>query len=272
MLSVIVSSYQQNYFDQFSNSVKETIGKDFEYEIIQMWNPGTMGICEAYNLGAKKAQYDNLLFIHEDVVIETQDWGNILIKYFENKNIGCVGIAGSDYIPNVPFAWWDLHLEKFRNLKQFNKKGELVKTFHENKDQEVTCLDGVFLACTKKVYEKFLFDQNIKGFHGYDINFSTRLANNYKNLVISKIMLKHFSEGNCDKKWFDSLIEYRQTFLKPKFQKIDKKHEAFYFNRFIYYLNQFNYSDKEKRNLIIKYIVPNFIGIKLSIKELFKLL
>ena len=62
MLSIIVSSYKEDDFNQFSKNVKETIGDDFQYEIIQQWNPGIIGICEAYNKGAEKSKYENFTF------------------------------------------------------------------------------------------------------------------------------------------------------------------------------------------------------------------
>ncbi|HBR11511.1 MAG TPA: hypothetical protein DD740_04740 [Chryseobacterium sp.] len=73
MLSIIISSYQPDYFAALEKNIAETCG--IPYEIVKIDNPGVMGICEAYNKGAALAQYENLLFLHEDVEFETKDWG-----------------------------------------------------------------------------------------------------------------------------------------------------------------------------------------------------
>ena len=70
MLSIIVSSYRQNIFDQFEKSLSQTIGT--EYQLIKVKNKGNFGICEAYNKGIEKINYDyvfNLTFT-EDYLVE----------------------------------------------------------------------------------------------------------------------------------------------------------------------------------------------------------
>lgn len=271
MLSIIISSYQPEYFQNLSENIRQTIGQDFEYEIIQIQNPNSMGICEAYNKGAAQAKFDNLLFLHEDVEFETQNWGNILGEYFTNNEIGAIGVAGNNYIPNVPFAWWDSFENDFRNMQQYKKK-EFLRTYKLEQDHKVYSLDGVFLACTKKTFEQFPFDENIKGFHCYDLNFSVRIANQFQNMVTSKIMLRHFSEGTKNKEWFINLIRYRKTFQKPEAQIINKKKEAYFFIKYIEYLKDFDFTKTEHRKLLVPYISPKFIGWKLALKTISKLI
>jgi hypothetical protein len=97
MISIIVCSINDRLFIQFSNSVKETIGAD--YEIIKIDNNiEKIGISEAYNKGARLSKYEYLLFSHEDVIFETKNWGLKLINHFRNlNNPGMLTIAGSPY-------------------------------------------------------------------------------------------------------------------------------------------------------------------------------
>lgn len=78
IISIIISSYQPNYFLALEKNIAETIG--IPYEIIKIDNPNTMGICEAYNKGASKAQFENLLFIYEDILFQTKYWGRVIDK------------------------------------------------------------------------------------------------------------------------------------------------------------------------------------------------
>ena len=257
MLSIIISSYQPDYFTALEKNIAETCG--VPYEIIKVDNQGIMGICEAYNRGADKAKFDYLLFLHEDVLFETQNWGEILVDYLQNSKIGCVGIAGSDYIPNCPFAWWDSPNHQFRNYNQYKKK-KLLREYKQTEDKSVICIDGVLIACRTDVYNSVKFDENLKGFHMYDMCFSSNVAKFYKNIITSKIVLNHYSEGTVDLNWFYNIIKYRENLSVPDSLKIDKKAELFYLKIFVERLWEFKLSFFEKLRLVIPYINPNFIG------------
>ena len=229
MLSIVISSYQQHYYEQLVKNISETIGEDFRYEIIQIWNPNTMSITKAYNLGAEKAQFENLLFLHEDLVFHTKDWGEKLIKHFSVPNVGILGLAGSNYVPAAPSSWTVTEQYNFINILQGNKDNQKVVLL--NKTQEninpVFAVDGVFLAIKKEVYNQFKFDENITGFHGYDLDFSLRVSQKRQNFIIDDILVEHFSKGNPDKKWFDTNILIKQKlgadFQKQKDRDTEKK-------------------------------------------------
>ena len=103
MLSIIISSYQESLYSALEKNIAQTIG--ISYEIIKIYNPNKMGICEAYNIGASKAKYDFLLFIHEDILFHTKNWGELLINHLNKENTGVIGIAGSNYVPRTPSSW-----------------------------------------------------------------------------------------------------------------------------------------------------------------------
>ena len=119
MLSIIISSYQPTFFNALKENIGETCGIPFE--VIKIENNGQMGICEAYNRGAEKAQYDNLLFLHEDVLFHTKNWGNTLINLLKKGNTGTVGLAGSNYVPYAPSTWNNFPIYSFNNIIQSNK-------------------------------------------------------------------------------------------------------------------------------------------------------
>ncbi len=232
MLSIIISSYQPEYYDNLLKNINETIGDDFKYEVIQIWNPDLMGITEAYNKGAEKARFDYLLFTHEDILFHTRNWGHELLKHLEDPNIGIVGIAGSSYVPCAPSGWYisDSKYNSIYCIQNNNKKDRpnVIDTFHKKEGKKrVFALDGVFLATKKQTYKEVRFNEKIKGFHGYDLDFSLRMAENYENYVINNILIEHFSDGNPDQKWFDNLIQVKKNikvdFNKEKNSEIEKK-------------------------------------------------
>lgn len=249
MLSIIISSYQQPYYDQLVKNINETIGDGIIYEIIQMWNPNLMGITEAYNLGAEKSVYENLLFIHEDVLFHTNNWGRKLIIHLNQPNVGIIGLAGSSYVPAAPSSWTVSEKYNFVNILQGNKeKSEptLLKTTTESINK-VYAIDGVFMSVKKEVFNQFKFNEELlKGFHGYDLDFSLRVSRKFQNYVIDNILIEHFSKGNLDHKWLDANIVIKQK-RGSDFQKINdpetekKVFLGFLFNYFQYYpINQKN--------------------------------
>lgn len=264
MLSIIVSSYQQHYFEQFSENVKSTIGDDFEYEIIQQWNPRIMGICEAYNKGAEKAKYENLLFVHEDVLFETQNWGEKLINHLHINGTGVIGLAGSYIKTLFPIGWWDIKEGYANNLNQLNSKNIWVNN-ELYEDKPAIILDGVFMSIKKSIWLDYKFNIKNKSFHGYDVEFCLNVSKYFQNRVISNVKLKHLSQGNADVKWFNQLIEIysnqKWIFYKNKFLYL----EIEYFSR---YLNKFNYNRFRKIYLFLKFYKPNNYSILESIKIL----
>lgn len=265
MLSIIVSSYQEEYFIQFSKNIEETIGDDFKYEIIQQWNPGVMGICEAYNKGAKKAQYDNLLFIHEDVLFETKNWGRILKDYLKMDHIGCIGVAGANYIPNTPTPWWVIEGYANSHLSHYNKKTNkrYDYTFSSDKNGllQTKLLDGVFIACRKDVWKKIKFNEGLKGFHGYDIGFSIAVSQIKQNYILNKISLVHYSSGNLSKEWLESVIK-AYSFVEKAKTKIDNKLELVCFNYFADQLRYLGFAMSDKTEYLNQFISYKNLGLK----------
>ena len=214
MLSIIISSYQPHYYQALEKNIAETIG--IPYEVIKVDNPGKMGICEAYNHGAQKAQYDYLLFLHEDVLFETQNWGLILTQLLSKKSIGCVGLAGGDYVSTYPLPWWQNKERRFFHLNQILPNGSEQKLrIHENKN--VVFLDGVFIACRKNIFLETGFSDYLQEFHGYDMELSWRVSQTHQNIVCNEILLTHFSPGNANFIWFSNIIDiWEQSKIAPK--------------------------------------------------------
>lgn len=216
MISIIVCSKNLELLKGLSENIQETIGCKFELVAIDN-RKNQYGICSAYNVGIIKAKAPFLCFIHEDVRFLTNDWGKFILKKLEDKKIGVVGIAGTTILPEDG-VWHSMQrpFVKGRVIHSFNDKEQLDKYGTISKDFEVVVLDGLFLSCRKEIAEKFRFnDVLFKGFHFYDIDFSLRVSQNYKNLVTYDILLKHFSGGNVGKEFQDNRKKFIETYKLP---------------------------------------------------------
>ena len=207
MLSIIVSSHKQDFFEQFSENIKKTIG-NIPYEIIQIWNPALMSICQAYNKGAKSAKYDHLLFMHEDTLFLTENWGEILFeKYFSLPNVGVLGMAGDKHKFKMPYGF-SSGIKGCGFISVYHERK--IKISNVNYPIPVKVLDGVFLAMKREVYEKYPFDETLSGFHFYDVDISLRVSENYQNYVINDFFIFHFSEGNFGNQWLQAAIDFNK--------------------------------------------------------------
>lgn len=266
MLSIIISSYQPHYFSALEKNIAETIG--VPYELIKIDNPGLMGICEAYNKGAEQAKNPYLLFVHEDVEFRTQNWGGILAGALKQKNIGVIGVLGSDYVPDVPFAWWDLYENNFSHYTQY-ENGLLVGDYNITEDKNVSVIDGVFMAVRKEVFEQIKFNDKLAGFHGYDLVFSLNVAEKYQNIVTSEIKIAHFSYAvnSLSRDWLDTLIFSRKFYSVPRGQQINKKKEVYSFLQFYAYLKKFNYPKAKIVVYLLRYSKYSTLGLRGMIKS-----
>lgn len=202
MLSIITCSRDTILYINLVKSIQKTIGP-IVYEIIKIDNKvEKLPITKAYNQGVKLAKYDFLLFIHEDVLFHTQNWGSVLIETFnENLKIGLIGVAGTKYKSKSPSAFWHTSQEMLCiNIMQhyLNKSPNLFKLgFEDSSLENVVAIDGVFLALRKSI--NVTFNEKISGFHCYDLGISIDvLEKKYQIGVTDRILIEHFSIGNTN--------------------------------------------------------------------------
>ena len=234
MISVIICSRDEDYFQQIEQNIFATIGAKFE--IVKIANAdGRHSIFEAYNIGQALAKYELLVYVHEDVRFHTKSWGNILINYFaEIPKLGCLGIAGATYKTKAPSGWSDVeegamrmyliqHLEdRPKELMDVGWPGTITYS-------EVAVIDGVFMATKKS--SNLRFDTAIPGFHCYDLNLSFAASQKgLVNLGTKDILLEHYSWGLYNKQWVVSTHLLHQKYkrllpLKCQGSKIAKQRE-----------------------------------------------
>lgn len=210
MLSLIICSRDSAKLISVKMNVAKTIG--IPYEVIVIDNSqGEYGICQAYNVGAAKAQYEFLCFMHEDIDFKTKNWGNLVIYILNLPKCGVLGVAGSSYQPKAPAGWNSVGNYLGMNVihtSNGSSKHDYINPRNERLTEVVT-LDGLWLCCKKTVWQEFKFDSAVfPGFHFYDIDFCIRVANKYKNYITFNILIEHFSCGTFDKVWMHQALNF----------------------------------------------------------------
>lgn len=201
---------------QVIHNIAETIG--CKYEILFEENGITKNsITKVYNKLYTRASYEYLLFMHEDMKFLSKNWGETLISLMNEDNVGLVGLSGATYKSKYPAVWSASRETNYRiSGNQYDREHFLKQKY---KLHDVVVIDGCFLAAKKMIFSKYLFDENLHGFHGYDIDLSLNIGCDYRVLVAADIDFLHFSSGvqNLDwlvaslyvhKKWKNKLPRY----------------------------------------------------------------
>jgi len=214
LISIIICSINLDLLQALEDNIASTIG--VPYQLISTDNRvEENGICDVYNKAASLAIYPIICFIHEDIKIHTINWGENLIAIFKNTEIGLVGVSGSIYKSSYAGTWpcCTPDLYRVNTIQRYKNKSPIYHTTKQFLDyEEVAVLDGVFLATTMLVFKKYNFDFNLlKDFHGYDIDISVAIGQQYKIVVTYNLLLEHYSEGSLNNSWLlNSMIVHEK--------------------------------------------------------------
>lgn len=215
MLSIIVCSRTSDISLLLHENLEKTVGCIYELIIIDN-SENSYSIFEAYNLGIQKSKFEFLCFIHDDINIQTQDWGKAILDIFStDSKIGLIGIAGSKIKSKMPSPWWNCpESQRIINIIQhYNHKDKeiMISGFDENSNIEASVIDGVFMAARKK--ERIQFAPEMKGFHNYDLNISLEYKKQgYKVIITNQVLLEHFSTGKLNGDWVKSCYYIHQKY------------------------------------------------------------
>lgn len=212
MLSVIICSRNKTLFKGLAENISRTIGVEYEIVIIDN-SENKYSIFSAYNVGVSKSKYPYLCLVHEDVLFHTDNWGKKVIAHLQEPKTGILGVAGGDMVTRVPSSWptsisigVNIIQTDYSARKRPTKFLLEPENYTLSKRPSIT-LDGIFLCMRKELMHKIHFDENLKGFHGYDYDISIQSSiAGYANYVIFDIKLEHFSRGRTNILYFRNLI------------------------------------------------------------------
>lgn len=172
-------------------------------EVLPYENNGKYSLTEIYNKGLNDASSDIVVFCHDDILFETNNWGKKVLKAFEkNPEYGILGVAGTDHI--ISGMWWEIRNAMHGTVKHTDGTKVWANMYSENyRDQlkEMVVVDGLFIAVDKTKIQT-IFDDKFKGFHFYDISFClSNHINGVKIGLISNILILHKSVGQVNEQW-----------------------------------------------------------------------
>lgn len=208
---MITIGYSTKQIDpEFVEYLRKSSGNP-KVEIIPFENPGTHSLTEVYNILLEKASNDIVVLCHDDIYFDTKNWAQKLVKHFKrNPEYGILGVAGSIHLPSSA-KWWEKP-KNMRGIVNHEHEGKKWTSKYSNnlgnKLDDVVLVDGLFITINKNNIKK-QFNESVKGFHFYDVDFSFRnYIEDVKIGVMYDIRITHKSIGQTNQQWEDNRAEF----------------------------------------------------------------
>jgi hypothetical protein len=199
---------------------KEHVKKMFsqpDTEILMYENDGEMSLTQVYNKGLKESINDIVVFMHDDLILETPNMTPKIVKLFEkHPEYGIIGIAGTDKLTSG--RWWDNRENMFGVVGHIHEGKRHVNHYSKGvfNDvlKDVVIVDGLFFMVRKSLLKK-KFNEQFEGFHFYDISFC--VENQFEGVKIgltTKFGVTHMSVGMTNKQWEKNKLFFEALYDK----------------------------------------------------------
>lgn len=189
-----------NYTRQVIKSSKNKI------KVHEFINDNRYSLTQCYNIALSLCEEDEILILAHDDIVLPYGWDQKIINIFETTDYGIIGAAGTTML-NKSGVWWE-NRENLAGIVSHQKIIDKKLYKYDTKFSEdhsfvmnVCCIDGVFMAI-KKNRIKCKFNEEITGFHFYDISFSVdNFVRGVKIGVTTAFKIHHRSIGETTSNW-----------------------------------------------------------------------
>ena len=214
VVSVVISTRKID--DKYLKHVEKMFSHP-NTEILMYENDGEMSLTQIYNKGLKESVNDIVVFMHDDLILETSNMTPKIVKLFEkHPEYGIIGIAGTDKLTSG--RWWDNRENMFGVVGHIHEGKRHVNHYSKGvfNDvlKDVVIVDGLFFMVRKSQLKKG-FNEQFEGFHFYDISFC--VENQFEGVKIgltTKFGVTHKSVGITNKQWEKNKLLFEALFEK----------------------------------------------------------
>jgi glycosyltransferase involved in cell wall biosynthesis len=212
MITVVYCTRESN--PEHKEHLIKTSGLHKHLEVIEIINNGE-SLTKAYNRGLKMATNKIVVFCHDDLTIETKQWGTKLVKLFErNKEYGIIGIAGTKFMAETG-QWWTNPRKMYGRVQHTHEGKTWLSSYSDDLGQaleETVIVDGLFFAVNKDVVKKE-FNEDFEGFHFYDVSYCfDNFLEGVKVGVTTVVRVNHQSIGMVNEQWEENRKQFAETY------------------------------------------------------------
>jgi GT2 family glycosyltransferase len=196
MISVIICSIDEAKFAAVDATYRRLLSGG-AFEIIRIADARSM--CEGYNRGVGQSRGEVIIFSHDDIEIHARDFRDKLLGHLDRCDVA--GVAGTTLLAGPAWAWAGpphVYGQLGMYVRAKNFFDAAIYAAPGRQVGGMQALDGVFLACHRKVVEATPFDeQTFTAFHHYDLDCTYRAFRaGMKLAVCCDLDLIHFSFGD----------------------------------------------------------------------------
>lgn len=228
MISVVYCSRESN--PKHKEHITKSSGLHKHIEVIEIINNGE-SLTKSYNRGLSQTKNNIVVFCHDDITIETKQWGQKLIKLFEkNVDYGIIGVAGTKEIPSSG-KWWENPKKMYGRVAHTHEGKSWLSSYSDDLGQsieETVIVDGLFFAINKNRIKKE-FNEEFEGFHFYDVSFCfDNYLSGVKIGVTTLIRINHQSIGMTNQQWENNRLKFSEKYksnLPVSLKKVLRKGE-----------------------------------------------
>lgn len=202
---------------KFINHINSTIG--VRHTIFCYKNFNQYSLSEIYNRAINEHTNNDCIFVmcHNDIIINTKNWGKLLLNKFNNTNFDIIGVAGSVYLPESG-VWWEDRSKMLGIVQHTDGYDIWTNKFSDEilGVKETVLIDGLFISFDPNTIIHN-FDETFNGFHFYDLGFCIPNYLDGCNIgVTTTIRILHKSVGATNDSWESN----RQQFSKKYFNEL----------------------------------------------------
>jgi len=215
---MITVGFSTRKIDQtFIEMLEKTSGVS-KPEVIPFENNGEYSLTEVYNKILDQSSNDIIVLMHDDVYFDSKNWAQKILNHFKrSQDYGILGLAGTTNMPKSG-RWWE-DFSKMKGIVNHEHGGKKWESKYSqskgNQLDDVVLVDGLFIVVNKNNIKK-RFNEEIKGFHFYDVDFSFRnFIEGVKIGVMYDVRVTHKSIGQTNEQWEKN----REVFAK-KYEEI----------------------------------------------------
>ena len=214
IVSVVISTRKID--ETYVSHVKKMFSHP-KTQILIYENNGEKSLTQVYNLGLKESENDIVVFMHDDLILETPNMTPKIVKMFEkHTDYGIIGIAGTDNLTSG--VWWQNRDNMFGIVGHIHQGKRHVNKYSKGvfNDvlKDVVVVDGLFFIVHKNRIKRE-FNEQFEGFHFYDISFC--VENHLEGVKVgltTKFEVTHKSIGEVNKKWEKNKLFFEALYGK----------------------------------------------------------
>jgi hypothetical protein len=227
-------------------------------EVIEKINTGNKSLSQTYNEILSESKNNIVVLCHDDIYFDSKKWGEKILKQFQKTNYGILGVAGTTLLPESG-QWWEDPSKMVGIVNHENEGKKWESRYSEDigiKIQKTVIVDGLFIGIDKTRIKK-TFDENVKGFHFYDVDFC---FNNFLEKVevgvVFNVRITHKSIGQTNEQWNENRKLFSENFKNNLPSKItlnsnDDLKLLFFIENHLDYIDEFKLLTKSNKEIVV---------------------